>query len=207
MKGRAISPRRRPGRSPRGIALHAAALLVVLGLLGTGIFFWLNAQAQATIGGPFRLVDDSGHVVTNRDFRGKYLLIYFGYTHCADICPMTLSDIAGALDALGTIGNKVIPLFITVDPRRDTPTVLRQYVGAISPRLVGLTGSVDELSRVEKEFHVYALRDADAARPNEYGIDHSALLYLIAPDGRLLAPISSPTDLRDLIKQIAVLVG
>jgi protein SCO1 len=202
--GRAVLPRNRPGRSPRRVMLHAAALLALLALLGTGIFLWLSAQAQ--VGGSFRLVDESGHVVTDRDFPGKYLLIYFGYTHCADVCPTTLSDVAGALDALGTKGNKITPLFITVDPQRDTPAVLRQFVAAISPRLVGLAGSTDEIAQVEKEFHVYARKAADTVRPNEYGIDHSALLYLIGLDGRLVALISLPTSVQGLAKRIVTLV-
>jgi protein SCO1 len=200
--GRASPPRRKASRSPRGFALGAGVLLGVLALLGTGVFLWLNTEAQATIGGPFRLVDEAGHVVTDRNFRGKYLLIYFGYTRCADVCPTTLSDIARAVDVLGSKGSEVTPVFITVDPQRDTPTVLRRFVAAISPRLVGLTGSADEIAEVEKEFHVY-VRKADAVRPNEYEIDHSALLYLISPDGRLVTPIP-PTN--DLAKRIAALV-
>jgi protein SCO1 len=204
--GRVFPPRRGPGRLPHRVLPHAVALLALLALLGTGIFLWLNAQAQATIGGSFRLVDDSGHVVTDRDFRGRYLLIYFGYTHCADVCPTTLSDIASALNGLGTKANKITPLFITVDPKRDTSAALRRYLAAISPRLVGLTGSVDEIAHVEQEFHVYAKKDPDPARPDEYGIDHSALLYLLGPDGQLVAPISPAIDVPDLERQIAALV-
>lgn len=206
----AVSPRNsihgRKGRAPRKVVFHAGALLAMLALFGTGLYLWFNAHAQATIGGPFRLTDGAGHVVTNRDFRGKYLLIYFGYTYCPDICPTTLSDVASALDALGPDADKVQPIFITVDPWRDTPTVMRQQIAAISPRLIGLTGSPNEIAKVEKEFHVYAQKHVFGPGSNDYGMDHSSFLYLIGPDGRFVAPISPPTGVRALAQRLAALI-
>jgi len=130
----------KPGSRPPAYAI--IGLLVALLLLGIGGFLWLNGEAGGpVVGGPFTLVSGDGHTVTDRDFRGKYLLVYFGYTYCPDVCPTTLNAVAGALDKLGSTADRLQPLFITVDPRRDTPEVIKQYTAAFSPRLLGLTGT------------------------------------------------------------------
>ena len=103
------------------------------------------------VGGPFELTDQTGHTRTERDFRGKLMLVYFGFTYCPDICPTDLQAIGLALDKLGSDGDKVQPLFITVDPERDTPTVVRQYASLFTPRLIGLTGLPGEVRKVADE--------------------------------------------------------
>jgi protein SCO1/2 len=171
-------------------AYAVIGLLVALLLLGTSAFLWLSDEAGGpAVGGPFTLVDGNGHTVTDRDFRGKYLLVYFGYTYCPDVCPTTLTAVADALDRLGKKADQVDPVFITVDPRRDTPAVIKQYTAAFSPRLLGLTGSQAEIAAVAKAYHVYYAEHRTGPGPDDYSMDHSSILYLMAPDGRFIAPI------------------
>ncbi len=176
----------RPGPS----AYAVIGLLMALLLLGTGAFLWLNGEAGGpAVGGPFTLVSGDGHIVTDRDFRGKYLLVYFGYTYCPDVCPTTLNAVAGALDRLGKKADRLQPLFITVDPRRDTPAVIKQYTAAFSPRLEGLTGTASQIAAVAKEYRVYYAEHRTGPGPDDYSMDHSSILYLMGPDGRFIAPI------------------
>jgi protein SCO1/2 len=182
------SPSDKPTSGPPFYAV--IGLLVALLLLGTGAFLWLNGEAGGpAIGGKFTLVSGDGRTVTDRDFRGKYLLVYFGYTYCPDVCPTTLNAVAGALDKLGPTADRLQPLFITVDPRRDTPAVIKQYAAAFSPRLLGLTGTPAEIAAVAKEYHVYYAEHRTGPGPNDYSMDHSSILYLMGPDGQFIAPI------------------
>ena len=141
-----------------------------------------NAQADA-IGGAFTLTNGDGKTVTATDLHGKYLLVYFGYTFCPDVCPTTLADIAQALDKLGAKADRVQPLFITVDPARDTPAVMRHYVTAFSPRIEGLTGTPAEIADVAKKYHVYYAVHPASAGSSDYTVDHSSVLYVMGPDG------------------------
>ncbi len=183
-------PAPKPGSGPPAYAI--VGLLVALLLLGTGAFLWLNGQAAGpVVGGKFSLSDGRGRTVTDRDFRGKYLLVYFGYTYCPDVCPTTLNAEADALDRLGKKADLLQPLFITVDPRRDTPAVIQQYTAAFTPRLMGLTGTPAEIAAVAKEYHVYYAEHRTGPGPDDYSMDHSSILYLMGPDGRFIAPIRS----------------
>ncbi|HEX4192375.1 MAG TPA: SCO family protein [Stellaceae bacterium] len=143
-----------------------------------------SSTAGAAIGGPFTLVDGDGKTVTDQRYRGKLLLIYFGYTFCPDVCPTTLNNIAQALVALGPQADSVVPLFITVDPRRDTPSVIGHYVKSFDPRIVGLTGSDAQIAAVAKEYHVYYA--AQPAQHGDYLVDHSSLVYLMDRNGKFL---------------------
>lgn len=189
-------------------AYAVIGLLVSLLLLGTGAFLWLNGQAGGpVVGGPFTLVSGDGHTVTDRDFRGKYLLVYFGYTYCPDVCPTTLNAVAGALDKLGSTADRLQPLFITIDPRRDTPEVIKQYTAAFSPRLLGLTGTPAEIATVAKEYHVYYAEDRTGPGPNDYSMDHSSILYLMGPDGRFIAPIRADSTGAEIAAQLGKLMS
>jgi cytochrome oxidase Cu insertion factor (SCO1/SenC/PrrC family) len=168
-------------------------------LIAAGLIVWATPHMRPTvpgIGGPFQLTDDRGAPVTDRSFPGKYLIIYFGYSNCRDVCPQTLSTLAAALDRLGAKANRIQPLFITLDPLRDTIPVLHRYVTAFSPRLLGATGPEAELNRVAEAYHVTHLQN-DAAGPGRYTLDHSSVLYLMAPDGRFVAPI--PADAQEMV--------
>lgn len=147
----------------------------------------LGQHAQsglATVGGPFRLVDQYGHVRSDADFRGRFLLVYFGYSDCPDVCPTTLGVIADAMDKLGSEKNRVIPIFITVDPERDTSAVLKTYLRAFGAEFVGLTGNADAIAKVSHEYHVYAAKHPLPG--GGYSVDHSSAIYLMGPDGRFI---------------------
>lgn len=138
-------------------------------------------------GGPFALVDQDGNLRTDGDFRGGYLLIYFGYTDCPAICPLNLVHIFEALDLLGADGTQVQPVFVSVDPAKDTPARLRAFVNDFDPRLTGLTGSPQQVSAALKAYRVHRRKltqqDTD---PADYLVDHSSITHLIGPDGRHL---------------------
>jgi cytochrome oxidase Cu insertion factor (SCO1/SenC/PrrC family) len=147
------------------------------------------------IGGPFALIDHSGRPRTDADFRGKLLLVYFGFTYCADACPIDLQSIATALDRLGPAAEAIQPLFITVDPEKDGPEQLKAYVGQFHPRLIGLTGDPRQIRSVAAAYKVYFAR-SEPARKNDPNIDHSGFVFLIAADGNYLGffPPGTPAD-------------
>ncbi|HXT78764.1 MAG TPA: SCO family protein [Acetobacteraceae bacterium] len=179
------------GPSPRFTYLVIGVLVAFL-LLGTGGFLWMSTghgDRITSLGGPFQLEDGNGKTVTDRDFRGKYTLVYFGYTFCPDVCPTTLNAVADAMDRLGSKAAKVQPLFITVDPKRDTPAVVKEYAAAFGPKIEGLTGTPEQIAAVAKEYRVYYQEHRTGPGPNDYSMDHSSILYLMGPDGRFVAPI------------------
>lgn len=138
-------------------------------------------------GGPFRLTDHTGKRVTEADFRGRFMLVYFGFTRCADTCPVDLPIIAQALDALGPLAAKVAPLFISVDPVNDTPAIMAPYVTNFHPQLIGLSGNEAELAAVAKAYKVHRRKLTQAHHGHgEYTIAHGSLTYLMGPDGRFL---------------------
>jgi protein SCO1/2 len=150
-------------------------------------------QMQLTsLGGPFTLTDQAGHRRGDADYRGRFVLLYFGYTNCPDVCPTTLTEMADALARLGGKAARITPLFVTIDPARDKPAVLAAYLHAFGPGFVGLTGSDAEIARLAREYRVYY-----AKRPvpgGGYGMDHSGEVYLLGPDGRLIAFYDPPLD-------------
>lgn len=140
--------------------------------------------ARPNIGGPFTLTNQEGVTVTDEDFRGGYTLIYFGYTYCPDLCPTELQTITFALDELGDDAKKITPLFVTVDPARDTVETMRDYVSYFHPRLVGLTGTDQQIERITKAFGIYYAVSDDDGSASEYLMDHSTTMYLMGPDGQ-----------------------
>jgi protein SCO1/2 len=203
------TPGRPTGPRPPATFIYAVAgLLVAVLLLGAGGFLWLTGSTDGpSIGGPFTLENSSGKTVTDRDFRGKYMLVYFGYTYCPDVCPTTLNAVADALDKLGAKAKDLRPIFITVDPQRDTPDVMKQYTGAFSPNLIGLTGTPDEIANVAKEYRVYYAKHVTGPGPNDYSMDHSSILYLMGPDGQFIAPIRADESGDEMAATIGKLVG
>jgi protein SCO1/2 len=166
-----------------GALAGAAALIVIRAPTGPEV----ATTGTALIGGPFTLVGRDGKPVTDRAFRGKYMLIFFGFTHCPDICPAELQVMSAALDELGPKANEIIPIFITLDPERDTPPVVTGYVMNFSPRFVGLTGSPEQIAEAAKAYRVtYSKFQEEGAKPDHYSIDHLALVFLMGKDGEYL---------------------
>ncbi len=153
-----------------------------------------RTEGKALIGGPFSLVDINGKRVTDGDFRGKLMLVFFGYTHCPDVCPTEMQNMTEVMDKLGADASQVAPIFISVDPARDTPESLSAYVKNFSPRITGLTGSVDAVASAAKAYRVY-FRKAEGGS-DDYTVDHSVFVYLMDRQGDYLTHFmfNTPAD-------------
>jgi len=188
-------------------ALLLAVAVVVLAYTPWGQSLWQAQVARemgaAAIGGHFKLTDQNGKLRSDADFRGQYALVFFGYTNCPDVCPTTLQTLTDAMTALGPKADKVTPVFITVDPDRDTAKALKDYAANFTPRLVMLTGSPADIAAVAKEYRVYYAKAGEG--PN-YAMDHTALIYLMGPDGTYVthyAPQATADDIaKDLSKRL-----
>ena len=194
---------------PNRLLYGVVGVLLAVLLVGLGSFLWLDTGPgnPAGIGGPFQLQNGDGKTVTDRDFRGKYMLVYFGYTFCPDVCPTTLNAVADAMDKLGSGASKIRPVFITVDPKRDTPAVVKQYAAAFGPSITGLTGSAEEIAQVAREYRVYYAEHRTGPGPNDYSMDHSSILYLIAPDGSFVAPVRADQSGDEMAAELKKLIG
>lgn len=182
------------------MSARTARLLFVFGAFVAGLILCFSvilllvgprdgASAVASaIGGPFTLTDQNGQQVSDRDLAGKPYLVFFGFTHCPDVCPTTLFDISEVLRSLGPDADKTSALFISVDPERDTPAALKDYLASFDPHVRGLTGDPATLATVFKEFRVYFKKVP--LEGGDYTMDHSALVYLMDKDGRFVAPFS-----------------
>ena len=153
------------------------------------------------IGGPFALIDHTGQPRTDKDFRGKLMLIYFGYSYCPDVCPTDLQQIGLAVDRLGADGEAVQPLFITLDPERDTAAHLADYVPLFHPRLIGVTGSAEEIRRAALAYKVYYARYYPPGSP-DYVIDHSSFIYLVDESGTYIGFFPTGTTADRMIEII-----
>ncbi|HEY4123310.1 MAG TPA: SCO family protein [Rhizomicrobium sp.] len=173
-------------RTPLALIPYLIALAAIIG----GLLSYAGdravgvAQGAAAIGGPFTLVDQNGATRTDKDFRGQYLLIYFGYTYCPDVCPTTLAVMQQALEKLGPTATGVTPVFVTIDPARDTPKVLKSYLNSFGPRFVGLTGSGAAIAGISHAYSVYAARQP--LKGGGYAMNHSSTIYLMGPNGKFL---------------------
>jgi cytochrome oxidase Cu insertion factor (SCO1/SenC/PrrC family) len=158
------------------------------------------------LGGPFSLVNQAGQPVTERDYAGRWMLVYFGYSFCPDVCPTELGTMAAAVDALGPAGERVTPVFISVDPQRDTPEVLADYVARFHPRMQGLTGTPEQVAEVARRYRVYYAR---VQRPDmtDYLMDHSSFIYLVGPDGRVRSLYRPDQRPEDIAAAVAAQIG
>lgn len=183
--------------------LRARALLVVASLFWCGLTAASEQPSAAqmmddlmygrgSVGGPFTLTDHTGKQRSDAEFRGKLMIVYFGYTYCPDVCPTDLMAITQALDALGPAAEGVQPVFITIDPERDTK-VLADYVSAFHHSLVGLTGSPDEIRKVANAYKAFYVRVPDE-RSGEYSIDHAGIIYLMGRNGEYLGFMPPQTN-------------
>jgi protein SCO1 len=197
--------------SPR--LLLVAGLLAAFIILGSAAFLAVelhdNGRGVAgtvlgnAIGGAFTLVDQNGKTVTNTSLEGKWLLVYFGYTHCPDACPTTLNNIALALQDLGARRDEVRPVFITIDPERDTPQVMKDYVTAFDAPILALTGTAAEVAQAAKNFRVYYAKHPEAG--GDYSMDHSSVIYVMDPKGRFTASFTGedpPAQMAERLKKL-----
>jgi cytochrome oxidase Cu insertion factor (SCO1/SenC/PrrC family) len=166
----------------------------------------VRSVGQALVGGPFTLTDHTGKRVTEQDFRGRTLIVVFGFTFCPDICPTELQVISAALDQLGPKAKNVVPLFISVDPERDTPDQLAQYVKSFHPRLVGLTGTPEEIAAAAKAYRAYFKKVPDPKSSAGYTMDHSALIYVMRPDGAYQAHFTPGVSVQTLAERLGELL-
>src|SRR6059058_5383194 len=171
------------------VASFAASLLV--GLL---VMFWAlggmrGVTAPAAIGGPFQLTDQAGQTVTEQNLKGKPTLIFFGFTHCPDVCPTSLFEISEVLKAMGTDADKVNAWFVSVDPERDTAAAMKDYLSSFDPHLKGLTGNPDAVAKVLSAYRVYA-RKVPLKGEGDYTMDHTALIYLMDRNGHFVSPFN-----------------
>ncbi len=178
------------------VATIASVQLYRAGIIGSGPALRDSdvGTGTAQVGGPFTLIDTQGRTVSDSDFRGRLMLVYFGFTHCPDVCPTDLSAIGEAVRTLGPAADGIAPIFITLDPQRDTPAVMGDYVQLIDPRVIGLTGSPQATDAAAKAYRVFYKRAERPDAPDDYGVDHSAYIYLMDRDGKFLTVFRHGTE-------------
>jgi cytochrome oxidase Cu insertion factor (SCO1/SenC/PrrC family) len=194
-----------PARSQAAFAL--AVLAIALAIAAAAFYFSFGGSGPMTsgtalVGGPFSLVDQDGRRVTEKDFLGKYMLVFFGFTYCPDVCPTELQVMSAALDELGTAGNDIQPVFVSIDPERDTPVVVKQYVQNFHPRLMGLTGSAEEIATIARAYRVYYKKATSSATSGDYELDHSTTIYLMDREGRFRKHFGYTTDAKGLAQDL-----
>ncbi len=186
----------------RAFAIRVVATLVAVAVVGLAAFLLMSPAERpraALIGGAFALQDGAGKTISDQTLRGKPFLVYFGYTHCPDVCPTELARIS---DILSKMGDKSIPaLFITVDPERDTPTVMQDYVSSFNPAVIGLSGSPQAVEATEKTFRVYA-RKGQKQPDGDYSMDHSSIVYLMDKNGAFVEAFNVERSPEDAAKDL-----
>ncbi len=188
---------------PSRAKLIAASIMILLAvLLGALALTTLkpnySGSGTALIGGPFTMLNEKGETVTEKTFTGKYMLIFPGFTHCGDVCPAQLQVMAAAFVALGPLAEKITPVFVSIDPDRDTPQVMADYVKNFDPRLQGLTGTPEQVAAFAKAYHIFYQKVPNPKLPEEYEMDHSSILYLMGPDGTFMTHFTYTTDAKAL---------
>jgi protein SCO1/2 len=172
------------------LSAFLAGLVVFLGVILFIVERSPDKGLSTTIGGPFSLIDQNGKPITDADFKGKPFLVFFGYTHCPDVCPTTLFEVSEVFRALGKDADKTAGLFVTVDPERDTPAVMKDYLSSFDPHLHGATGSAQQVAAAEKGYRVYAKKVPSNGGGGDYSMDHTALVYLMNKQGEFVAPFN-----------------
>lgn len=192
-------------------AVSVAILVAVIGFVGVPMLFGSDprppvpAAAVPSIGGNFTLVDQDGKTVTDQTYRGQYRLMFFGYTFCPDVCPTALGTVGTALEQLPPeVVNQITPIFVSVDPQRDTPETLKAYVSNFHPRTVGLTGSKEQIAETAKTFRVYYAKAETENGP--YLMDHSSIIYFMGPDGKFITHFNHMTPPEQMAETIAKFV-
>lgn len=188
-------------RKTQLLLVFAAAIALTLAGLATTVLLRETGGAQssgkALVGGPFTLTSQDGKKVSDTEFRGRYMLVAFGYTYCPDVCPAELQIMSSALDQLGAEADEIQPIFITIDPERDTTAVLKDYMGNFHPRFVGLTGTAEEIAAAARAYRVYYAKAKDSGT-TDYLMDHSSIIYLMGKDGQFLKHFPYGTDAKTM---------
>jgi protein SCO1/2 len=182
-------------------ALLAAGALWRLGDLRSQPTVQTIATEKVVLGGPFTLTDQDGMKRNDAEFRGKYMLVFFGYTFCPDVCPTTLAVMSAALDKMGPAADRIVPIFVSVDPARDTPEVLKAYLSSFGTRFVGLTGTDEEIAATAQAYRVYVQAHKDQGE--NYTVDHSGVVYLMDKSGAFLANYSLDVEPDKLAADLA----
>jgi protein SCO1 len=191
---------------PLRIVLACAIALLVIGTGGLAALMLISPAPHTTnsmhgaLGGPFTLTGTDGSTVTDQSYRGKWMVIYFGYTSCPDACPTALNNMGIALDRLGPEAAGLQPVFITVDPKRDTRDKLAEYLKSFDPRIVALTGTDAQVAAVVKEYHVYV--EAQPSGGDDYLVNHSSFYYLINPEGKFVRVIAGDVSGEELTERL-----
>jgi protein SCO1/2 len=205
-------------RNARLLAL--VALAAVLTLAGVAAITFLDGArlprvagaitGKALVGGPFRLTAQDGRTVSDADFRGKYMLVLFGYTFCPDVCPAELQVASAALQKLGPKADRIQPIFITIDPERDTAAVLKDYMANFDPHFLGLTGSPEAIAGAARAYRVYYARakdDGSGGGGQDYLMDHTSIMYLMGPNGDFVKHFPYGTDPDALAAGLSAAIG
>ena len=193
----------KPALLPSKPRLWFAILLLAIAA-ALGLYTWNAALVNQTvsgvalIGGPFEMVNQNGNKVTEKDFAGKPMLLFFGYTYCPDVCPTELQIMSTTLDQLGDQAKNVQPVFVTIDPERDTPAVLKNYLDSFGPRWTGLTGTPDQVRNIARVWHVFYEKRDNKDAPTDYLMDHSSFIFLMGPDGKFIKHFNYTTDSKAL---------
>ncbi|WP_321395442.1 SCO family protein [Emcibacter sp.] len=209
--------RQTPGSPERKFSLPLGLIAAIV--LATVTAIWLisvmagrppantaQENARALIGGPFTLIAEDNRTVTEKDFAGKYMLIYFGYTFCPDVCPTELQTMSTALDMIPQDKlDKIAPLFVTVDPERDTAPVMKQYVALFHDRLIGLTGTIEQINDMKKTYRVFAEKTEDTGA-SDYLVDHTSIIYLMDGNGEYLSHFSYGTTPEEMAEKLTRLI-
>jgi cytochrome oxidase Cu insertion factor (SCO1/SenC/PrrC family) len=185
-------------------------LLVALALGGYALMsnkMIPTGSGTALVGGPFTMVNHRGETVTDKTYLGKPMLLFFGFTFCPDVCPTELQVMAAALTELGDTGADIQPIFVTVDPERDTPAVIAAYVNNFGERFTGLTGSPAQIAEMAQTYRVFYAKQENKADPKNYQMDHSAIIYLMGADGKFLKHFSYSTDAKALAAGLKQALG
>ena len=181
----------------RPIIIVAAILAVVVGL-GLGFLIPVGQPglevSQSFIGGEFEMVNHLGKTVTQETFKGRHMLVYFGYTFCPDVCPTELQSVTVALNDMGKTADEITPVFVTIDPERDDVAAVREYIGFFHPRLVGLTGTATQVQTITDAFGVFYARARNTGETSDYLMDHSSLIFLMDEDGQYITHIRTGTS-------------
>jgi len=189
-------------RNRMSLLIVLAACLVAIGALAV-VAVDLKPQAasrQVAVGGPFSLTDQDGKTITDADMKGHPFIVFFGFTHCPDVCPTTLYDLSQALNGLGDDAKNIPALFVTVDPERDTPEVMKRYVSNFNPDIRGVTGEPAAIQAMVKAYRGYAKKVP--TEDGDYTMDHTAVVYLMGADGQFISPLNLQRPTAEVVKEL-----